>query len=254
MGNAVERSVRLLMLLAGNQAPATITEIAERLDTSVATASRLVQTLIDIGALRRDEDSGRLQIAVELAQLGAAALRPLEFRRLVLPTLAGALPDLQRPVNLAVPSVENGVWLESLKPDGRFISSTLMGVAIPYHAATMGKAMLAFLPKAQVERILSRPLHRFTHLTITDPEVLRSELAVIRDCGFAINRGEFRENGLAVAVPLIDASGRTVGAFSVPASQQELDPDGDLVRGLTQLGRSISQLLGYADDSPHYFV
>ncbi len=254
MANSIERSIQLLTLLATNQAPTTVSEVAVRLNTSVPSASRMVQTLTEAGAIRRDVQSGRFEISVGLAQVGAAALRSLAFRRAALPVIAGAISELRRPVNIGVPDRDNAIWLESVTFSGNYTSSTLMGVAIPYHAATMGKVLLAFMPPADVERIIGGNLHRYTEATLIAPESLRAELALIRDCGFAINRGEFRENGLAVAVPLIDSLGQPVAAFSVPATQDELEPTGDLVRKLRHLTGSIAQQLGYADESLDSFV
>jgi IclR family transcriptional regulator, KDG regulon repressor len=254
MGNSVERSIRLLTLLAGSEAPATVSEIAASLDTSVASASRMIQTLIDAGAIQRNEQSGRLEIALDLVQIGAAALRPLEFRRVILPSIAAALPELQRPVNIGVPSRDNGIWLESVSGNGGLITSTLKGIPIPYHASTLGKAMLAYLPRERAEQILSRKLHRYTDKTILSSQELRSEVASIRETRIALNRGEFREGGLAVAAPLIDGLGQAVAAFSVPASSHELDAESPLVRSLTSLGQSISQLLGYTGDAHESFV
>jgi DNA-binding IclR family transcriptional regulator len=254
MGNSVERTLQFLMLLAGSDAPSTVSEIAGRLDTSVASASRMAQTLIDAGAIQRNEQNGRLEIAVDLVQIGAAALRPLEFRRVILPSIAAALPELQRPVNLAVPSTKNGIWLESINGNSAVISSTLMGVRIPYHASTMGKAILAFLPDERIQEIANGNLQRYTKKTIVDPEQLRTELKQIHTQRIALNRGEFREGGLAVAAPLLNGAGFPVAAFSVPASQDELDSESPLVRSLAVLGESISHLLGYSGNDHHSFV
>ena len=254
MGNSVERSVRLLTLLAGLEGPATVSEIAASLDTSVASASRMIQTLIDADAVRRNEQSGRLEISLELVRIGAAALRPLEFRLVILPSIAAALPELQRPVNIGVPSRDNGIWLESIGGNAGFISSTLKGIPIPYHASTLGKAMLAYLPQDRVEQIISSRLHQYTQKTILDVRDLLAELASIRESRIALNRGEFREGGLAVAAPLINSLGQAVAAFSVPANSDELNPESPLVRSLASLGQSISQLLGYTGEAHESFV
>ena len=55
-------------------------------------------------------------------------------------------------------------------------------------------------------------------------------------------------------MPLLNAMGQPVAAFSVPASQDELAPEGELVRSLVSLARSISHQLGYALDSHDSFV
>ncbi len=104
MGNAVERSVQLLKLLASHQAPATVTDVAARLNVSLASASRMIQTLVEAGALQRNDQTGRLEISVNLVEVGAAALRPLEFRRAIMPSIASAIADLKPPLTLMLSS------------------------------------------------------------------------------------------------------------------------------------------------------
>ena len=118
---------------------------------------------------------------------------------------------------------------------------------MPYHATTMGKAILAFQPPEFVSMVVQRGLQPFTPLTITEASALSRELEVIRDCGFALNRGEYRAGGLAVAVPLLNASGVAVAAISVPAAKTEMDPAGEVVQSLVALGRTVSLQLGYGE-------
>ena len=51
------------------------------------------------------------------------------------------------------------------------------GTTIPLHASAAGKAMLARLPEHEVDEFLAQPLTALTPQTITDPAVLREQLA-----------------------------------------------------------------------------
>ena len=65
------------------------------------------------------------------------------------------------------------------------------------------------------DRLLSEPLTRFTATTITDPSVLRNELAGVRVERYATCWQE-REVGLcSLAVPLRDYTGKVVGSLAV---------------------------------------
>jgi DNA-binding IclR family transcriptional regulator len=254
MSTNIERTLRLLDLIAGEDGEASLTDLAARLDTSVASVSRTVQALRDAGAVDKDEETGRLYPSLSFWQLGAAALRRLDFRRIVVPALAAAVPELGKPIVLGVPLQDNALWLETVNVTGRFVMSNPVGQPIPYHATTMGKAMLAFLPEERRRRLIERGLTRYTAGTITDPRELERELDGIRDCGCALNRGEFRLNGLAVAVPLLSQDGHPIAAFSTPASEPDLDPRAPMARTLVNLGRSISEQLGYSLNSHDSFV
>ena len=247
MSTAAERTIELLRILTHEAEGLSVSVIAERLHTSVATASRLVQTMVDVGALFRDPETSRIKIAIGLWGVGAAALRQVEFRRVVLSCVATALTELGRVVHFGLPDRDHAISVERLDLVGNLVLSTPLGWPVPYHAGTVGKPILAFMKDEDRQRILSRGLERFTGSTITDRALLEEELQRIRTCGFAVNRGEFRANGFAVGVPLFDVSGCPVASLSTPASEQEFNPEAPVVRSLVNLGRTISLLLGHPE-------
>jgi DNA-binding IclR family transcriptional regulator len=212
-----------------------------------ASVSRMIKTLRDEGVIRRDEASGRLYPGLRLWALGAPAVKQLSFRRVALPAIAASLSTIGRSANLGVALDESVLYLETLDLIGNYVTSVPAGLEMPYHATTMGKAILAFQTNEFVDRIIAAGLTRYTDETITSGTDLKRELEVIRDCGFALNRGEYRQGGSGIAVPLLSMSGFAVAAISVPASQDELRPESALVQSLVQLSRSISVQLGYGE-------
>lgn len=58
------------------------------------------------------------------------------------------------------------------------------GTRNPWHATSLGKALVAALPEEEHERLLSGP-PAVTPRTITDPDRLRAELAHVRERGWA---------------------------------------------------------------------
>jgi IclR family KDG regulon transcriptional repressor len=247
MPATVAKAFDVLRVVADEHEGVTVSQIAVRLKMTHASVSRMIKTLRDEGVIRRDEASGRLYPGLRLWALGAPAMKQLSFRRVALPSIATALGSIKRSANLGVAQSDSVLYLETLDLVGNYVTSMPAGLEMPYHATTMGKAILAFQSPAFVERIIKRGLHSYTPETITDGPDLQRELAGIRDCGFALNRGEYRETGLAVAVPLLSLAGVAVAAISVPASHEEVDPGSELVRTLVQLGRSISLQLGYGE-------
>lgn len=84
-----------------------------------------------------------------------------------------------------------------------------------YYTAT-GKAVLAFMPENEVERILEeRPLTAQTKHTVTDRETLREELSRIRERGFAWNDEEQFLGLRAVGAPIRDRDDQVLGAVSI---------------------------------------
>ncbi len=247
MPATVAKAIEVLNVVASEPDGVTISQLAARLQMTNTSASRMIRTLRDAGVIRRDEGSGRLYPGLRLWALGATAVKQLTFRRVALPALAAALPKLNRSANIGVAQPSSVLYLETLDLVAGFVSSVPAGVEMPYHATTMGKAILAFQPQEFVSAVIQRGLPSFTDRTITNASALSSELEVIRDCGFALNQGEYRTDGFAVAVPLLGASGVPVAAISVPASKTEMDPISEVVQSLVALGRTVSLQLGYGE-------
>jgi IclR family acetate operon transcriptional repressor len=65
------------------------------------------------------------------------------------------------------------------------------------------------------EEVLSQPLIRYTSETTTDPDVLRAQLATIREDGYHVSSNDIEEGGTAIAAPIFDRSGEVAGAISV---------------------------------------
>jgi DNA-binding IclR family transcriptional regulator len=247
MPATVAKAIDVLRVVASDHDGVSVSQIAVRLKMTHASVSRMIKTLRDEGVIRRDEASGRLYPGLRLWALGAPAVKQLSFRRVALPAIATALTGIGRSANLGVAQDDSVLYLETLDLVGNYVTSMPAGLEMPYHATTMGKAILAFQTNEFVERIIAAGLTRYTDETITSGPDLKRELEVIRYCAFALNRGEYRQGGSGVAVPLLSMSGFAVAAISVPASQDELQPESALVQSLVQLGRSISVQLGYGE-------
>ena len=84
----------------------------------------------------------------------------------------------------------------------------------PLHANAMGKAMLAWAPATEVERIMSEGCERFTENTITTLAAMQRELTVVRKRGYARNDEEWCLGLRAVASPIFGAR-REVAAFDL---------------------------------------
>jgi DNA-binding IclR family transcriptional regulator len=79
--------------------------------------------------------------------------------------------------------------------------------------------MLAHEPEASLAAIIAQQsFHRFTEHTLVTEAALRDELAAIRARGHAYDREEHEPGIICVAMPILAASGRCLGALSVTGS------------------------------------
>ena len=115
------------------------------------------------------------------------------------------------------------------------------------HASAAGRILLAFGPEELCEKIFSQPkLEKFTSETITNSRKLAEELAAVKKCGYAINRGERELEVAAFAAPLFDYSNKVEAALAVVGPVQRFSGDNEesILRHLLEATGKISELLG----------
>ena len=135
--------------------------------------------------------------------------------------IAAAHPVLERTcaqtgetASLAVPGMDGLTYVDEVTP-AAVVTASWLGRSVPLHATSTGKALLAFLPPEQVQRVLSGPLTSFTATTITDPQALAAELAATRARGYGVCAGELESSLYGVSAPVLDRAGRPLAVLSI---------------------------------------
>ena len=89
-------------------------------------------------------------------------------------------------VHLVLLDKDTAIYVEKVESPNAIRMYSQIGKRAPLHCTGVGKAIFAFLPTEQRETLLAAELERFTNNTITDPDVICSQLAQIRQCGYAV--------------------------------------------------------------------
>jgi ABC-type nitrate/sulfonate/bicarbonate transport system ATPase subunit len=94
----------------------------------------------------------------------------------------------------------------------------------PAYCTGVGKAMLAYLPEADLAPVLQRQAwHAFTPRRSPQPRPMHAELAAIRARGHAFDDEEHEPGIICVAVPIRTRAGRVLGAVSVTSTTARTD-------------------------------
>jgi IclR family transcriptional regulator, KDG regulon repressor len=250
MSSILEKAVQALDYVAAVPEGVTVTDLADSMRTSKSTASRLLASLVDAGLLERDE-AQRHFLDVRFWSWGAHSVRRLSVLDVARPHVANAVRELGVSVYLTVAREDKAIYLENMAPLAGYPFMNLVSYVVPIYACAPGKAMLAFASAERIQAILGGPLERFTSNTFATKEELSDELERIRSLGYAVNRGEYADNGrIAVAVPVFDHTGSAVAAVCFHDLQGEASVP-QIILPLVELGRTISSSLGYSRAAHH---
>jgi DNA-binding IclR family transcriptional regulator len=212
---SVDRALRLLDGVAA-AAPQgeTAAALASRCRLNRATAWRLLATLEAHGLVERDPSTNQYKIGLALLRMSAAAGYDGLVRR-ARPILERVSKQTGETADLAVAGLHGVTYVGEVAPPS-VLAISWLAREVPLHATSTGKAFLAWLPADEVHSMLEQPLPRFTDTTISDVDVLMSELAQTRERGYAECAGELEPTLFGVSAPVLSAKdGRPVAVFSI---------------------------------------
>ena len=207
----IARAVETLRRLAAEPDGLTLIELAGRVGLPRSTTHRIVRALSQEGFVRA-APSGKLRIGPALIGIAMSSRRDL--RHEAGPFLERLSHDLRETVDLAVLDGGEVLFIDQYASRRSLRVVAEIGARFPACCTANGKALLAALPEAEMERLLPRQLERVTEHTITDRDVLLAELEQARVTGIAYDREEHTIGVSAVGTVVRDAIG-AVAAVTV---------------------------------------
>ena len=245
MNRSLMKAAQIFNTLMEENNPVGVNEFARKLDMPKSTVSRFLSTMEALGFVRREPGSGKFRLGLKLFELGCRAIEDMDLREIAVPHMAKLRDAINENVLLTVLEGDRITYLEKMESTQAVVTQMNVGATAPAYCVSSGKAMLAYHPEL-VERVLASELKSHSSHTIVDPPKMREELEMIRVRGYALNKGEFREDVCGVGAPIFDARGLVVGAISTatPASRMNEERWEEHIESVLEVTRTISKLLG----------
>ncbi|WP_298836920.1 IclR family transcriptional regulator [uncultured Roseobacter sp.] len=228
---AYGRPVRFATLLAESRFPK-------------ATLYRFLQTLTSQGMLEYDSHNQTYALGVRLVRLAHAAWTQSSLAPIARPLLDQLSAEVGQTVHLAQMDHAQVLYVDKRNAAQPVEMYSDAGKVGPAYCTGVGKAMLAFLPEADLEPVLrQQSFHRFTDRTLTSSETLCAELRRIRARGYAFDDEEHEPGIICIAYPILTDQGRVLGALSVTGSTRttSLNRLEALAPRLATVARSIAR-------------
>lgn len=246
---AVDRGAELLVRVLESAQPVALTDLASASGIPKSTASRLLSALERQGLVEQDGERGRLRpgpAILRVAERGLLERSVVESARSSLDALSEASGET---INLAVPAREGVEHVAQV--DGRHFlgAGQWLGRLVDYHCTAVGKVFMAFGRATMPARAPAK----LTEHTITDPEVLRAQLEVVRREEFATAIDELEPGLAAIAAPVRGAGGQVVAALSISGPTIRMTPEriAELRLILTEEAQALSRRLGGPERGKH---
>lgn len=240
------KGLTLLEALARSGKACGVTELAEQLDLAKSNVHRILQGLVHQGFARKVGDTGQYELTMKLWELGSYVFAKLDLRELARPHMDTLARQTSETVHLSILDGADVLYVAKIDSPQPVRAYTTVGGRAPAQCVATGKAQLAWADAATFDLIRER-LHPYTIHSITTARALDAEMERVRATGYAINRGEWREQVCGVACPLRDASGRVIAALGISGPAERLKPRllKDTGVALTHIASELSVILGY---------
>src|SRR5499426_3337288 len=246
--NAVERALSILEAIAERENGLTNAEISRRLELPKSSASYILRVLERRGYLQRNEETNKYRLGLKVLSLSRGALNGLDIREIALPALQQLMEHSHLTAHLAIFDHGEAVYIEKVEAPGFVRMNTWVGRHMPVHCTSVGKALVAWLPEAEIKALLKEyGMRRRTSKTIVVCARYLQELERVREQGYAVDDEENNYGVRCVAAPIFDSLNRVVASVGVSGTttQNDVDHLPKVVELVKEAARKVSQQLGW---------
>lgn len=220
--SSVAAAMLLLKCFTDEHYELGIAALAKRLGLAKSTVHRLASTLLDAGMLEQNKDTGKYHLGLTVFELGSLARRKMDIYNEAKIHLRQLREATKETVNLAIFRDDSLIYLNSLESPSAIKIRSHLGIRLPAYALAEGKVLLAFGAGEDVERIIEKGLSGQTANTITSSALLRQELKLIANRGYATDLEESEIGVRSIAVPVFSSDQDVVAAVGICGPTQRL--------------------------------
>lgn len=225
----------------------TVSEVNQQFKIPKSSAYAILQTLKSRGYVNKDEQD-RYSLSLKLFSLGSELIAGIDLRRSTYSLLKELADKAQITAHIGVLEGSRAVYIEKIEVMASVRLRTEVGRTLPLHSSSIGKALLAFRPEDEIDRILvNLPLPALTPKTITDPVAFKKELAKVRAQGYAVASEENEIDTRAVGAPIFGSGGHVIAAVNLGATTLQMKPKDvpRLAALVKEYAMKMSERLGY---------
>lgn len=252
MDKTLVKGLSVLEFLVNSATPCSVSDVAQAFSLVPSNAHRTLKTLVALGYARQSTDA-RYQASLRLFELGSKVVGTLDIRHVAHQPMAALATATLETIHLVVRDGGQVVYLDKIDSPQPVAAYSHIGGRAPAQCVASGKVLLAYaLPDDRAQalawlRSTVPALQSYTVFSHLKHGALLDDLLQVREQGYALNRGEWREDVSGLGAPVFDGRGQVVGALgiSLPSIRASAERLPELIAPLNEAAASTSALLGY---------
>jgi DNA-binding IclR family transcriptional regulator len=248
--HSVDRALDILLLLQQEGKEMGVTQISTALGMYKSTVYRTLHTLEHKGFVQQNTDNGKYWLGIKLYSLGMLIREKSHLTSVAYPYAKELSEKFREVVHLSV--LDQGaehypkhIIIDKIESQQVLSLTPPIGSSAPCHCSAVGKCLLAFGGKRYAEKFVGSALPQYTNKTIVQWDELLSELASIRQQGYAVDDEELELGLTCIAAPIFRDSHEAIAALSLsgPTSRIRSDRFNEMVTEIIRITQNISRQL-----------
>ena len=251
--NSLKNAFDIINCLKNHEGELTLNEISQSIGLPNSTTHRTLTAMKELGYITQNPNTSCYDLDIVFYSIGLSVQqRHMQWQRM--------FPYAEYLTEKYGESTEIAIWdlrqstspnyinVVQSTPSARILNiASVIGRRTPAHCTSSGKCLLAFSPKSLVSQYSGCNLIAYTTNTITDWRHLNSELKLIREQGYALDREEFELGIIGISVPIFGSENEgavAAIAMTTPKSRfRQINVEElvfDLQRSAAQIRLSLS--------------
>lgn len=245
---AVDKALDILSCFSISEPEFGVTELAKRLGLYKSSVFRTLKTLEQRGFVVQDAKTQKYRLGFKLFDLGTVVISGVEVRTVALPLMQELCSRTKETVTLDIADGDERVCIEKVEGTESVRTVVQIGLRHPLYMVAPGKLLLAYMPREDSERILSKKMFpSTTGGKVIDPVFLRKELAEIVRLGYSFSNSERSIGTSAFAAPIRNHEGKVIAALSMSGPESRFNEERKeiLLSEILRTAEEISARLGW---------
>lgn len=240
----VERTLDVLVTLSKESDGLSVSELAEKLNIPNSSTHRILATLKKNHFVMQSSETKKYRLGYKVLTLSSNIIREDNLTLAAKVFMKELADKMNKTITLCVMEGEDVICIYYVESKDTSMFLVRTGFAMPPHATSAGKAMQAYMPLSQVQRIYLSNHQELTSHTKTNLESFLKELEEVRLNGYAVCDEELQLGVQGVACPIFDYNGKVIGAVSFTALKSDNSLTDDNIQLLKECAQNISKSVG----------
>ncbi|HBC86724.1 MAG TPA: hypothetical protein DCZ94_07210 [Lentisphaeria bacterium] len=246
---AVDRMLDIIEFLSSNRKSCGITELSKALKINTNSIFRIMKRLVERGYVELDP-SGKYQLSTKFFTIGMSLYTRFELRQCARKHLEWLSSETGETTQIHIPDGEQMLVMDTVVPHASYFLQVIPGSRVYYHSNAFGKAVLAFMDEKEIRAILPKNLPSLTKNTITDINVLISQLKNVRKTGIAFDAEEYNYGVFCIGSPVFDIEEKAVAGLGITGltGRYHSSDSKKIINAVLETARRVSAETGYEGD------